>query len=93
MLRGFPGQPYYSDVTVRPNQMQDTLSGALVAARIRIQHHRFPSFESFSGRITSLYVLNKGPDAPDFGEVFFASHPVSVDGGSEYEIFNSLLVS
>lgn len=67
--------------------MQDTLSGALVAARIRIQHHRFPSFESFSGRITLLYVLNKGPDAPDFGEALFVSHPLSVDSTGAYHIF------
>jgi len=59
--------------------MEDTLGGALVAARIRIQHHRFPSFESFSGRITSLYVLNKGVDAPDFGEALFVSRPAGSD--------------
>ena len=87
MLRAFPGQQFYSDVVLRPNEMQDTLSGALVAARIRIQHHRFPSFESFSGRITSLYVLNKGPDAPDFGEASFVSHPLSDDSGREYQFF------
>ena len=73
VLRGFPGQAYYSDVVVRPNQMQSTLAGPLVAAQITIRHHRFAAYDSFTGRITSVYVLSKGPDAPDFGEALFSS--------------------